>query len=97
MQDHFRTTGHSLGMLHKLAEDTTTLNMGIHPFHVAVDGATGIVYCHACQDWVYALAFEGALGRLRRLQEERLDISVGEQPDLRINSRVVSTQARLST
>jgi hypothetical protein len=61
-----------------------------------VDGATGIVYCHACQDWVYALAFEGALGRLRRLQEERLDISVGEQYSLRISGRSVRTEARVS-
>lgn len=46
-------------------------------YPTAVDTVTGAVWCHACQDWVYALAFEGALGRVRRLQEERLDTSVG--------------------
>ena len=61
-----------------------------------MDGATGVVYCHACQDWVYALAFEGALGRLRRLQEERLDISVGEQFNLCIGDRFTRTEAPMA-
>lgn len=47
----------------------------------AIDTVTGTVYCHKCEDWVYAPLFETAAGRAKRLQEERLDWSISMSQD----------------
>jgi hypothetical protein len=36
-----------------------------------------MIRCHRCMDWIWVSAFDTALTRIQRLQEERLDNSIG--------------------
>lgn len=42
----------------------------------AVDGVTGAIYCHQCEDFVYAEIIDTWRNRALRTMEERLDISL---------------------
>ncbi|KAJ9090721.1 hypothetical protein QFC19_009463 [Naganishia cerealis] len=41
----------------------------------SVDGSTGAIFCHLCDDFVYAEVFDSWRNRALRTMEERLDIS----------------------
>lgn len=43
--------------------------------HAAVDGLTGTIYCHRCEDFVYAEIIDTWRNRALRTMEERSDIS----------------------
>lgn len=47
---------------------------------VAVDGLTGAIYCHQCEDFVYAEIIDTWRNRALRTMEERSDISVDGEP-----------------
>jgi hypothetical protein len=61
--------------------------------YLAADSNSGTVYCYSCADWIYPSAFEMALSRARRLQEERLDISRGMSLHLQASSSVRITES----
>lgn len=42
----------------------------------AVDGLTGAIYCHQCEDFVYAEIIDTWRNRALRTMEERSDISL---------------------